>query len=149
MVVTTDKCYENRESPRPYQEDDALGGHDPYSSSKAAAELATSAYRRSFFTPRVGVATARAGNVLGGGDWAEDRLVPDAMRAFARGEPLVLRNPEDTAASARMPETTLDTLIQSTGRVHGAPAPSSPPRPREIEVLRSAGAGATDAPPSE
>jgi CDP-glucose 4,6-dehydratase len=107
LVVTSDKCYENHESPRAYRESDPLGGHDPYSSSKAAAELVTSAYRRSFFSspeaPRV--ATARAGNVIGGGDWGADRLVPDIVRAAAAGsegstgpqsgkdEPLRLRNP--------------------------------------------------------
>ncbi len=95
--VTTDKCYENREWPWGYREDEAMGGHDPYSSSKGCAELVSSAYRRSFF--RQGgpaVATARAGNVIGGGDWATDRLVPDVMRAFERGEPVVIRNPQAT-----------------------------------------------------
>ncbi|MFZ2112986.1 MAG: CDP-glucose 4,6-dehydratase, partial [Solirubrobacteraceae bacterium] len=83
VVVTSDKCYENRESAGGYREGDPLGGHDPYSSSKAAAELVTSAYRRSFFSPKDGprVATARAGNVIGGGDWGEDRLIPDIVRA--------------------------------------------------------------------
>jgi CDP-glucose 4,6-dehydratase len=93
VVVTSDKCYENRERPEGYREDDPLGGHDPYSASKAAAELATAAYRRSFFARGPRVATARAGNVIGGGDWAEDRLVPDTMRALARGETVKLRNP--------------------------------------------------------
>ena len=79
--VTTDKCYENREWQRGYLEDDVLGGSDPYSNSKACAELVTSAYRRSFFERQgPAVATARAGNVLGGGDWARDRLVPDMTR---------------------------------------------------------------------
>jgi CDP-glucose 4,6-dehydratase len=97
VVVTSDKCYENREWWWPYREDEALGGHDPYSSSKAAAELVTSAWRRSFLgarTPPVGVASARAGNVIGGGDWATDRVVPDCMRSFAAGEPVVIRNPQ-------------------------------------------------------
>ncbi len=102
VVVTSDKCYENRETEGGYREEDKLGGHDPYSSSKAAAELVTSAYRRSFFSaehsPRV--ATARAGNVIGGGDWGQDRLIPDIVRAAiasdtmtGNGEPLCLRNP--------------------------------------------------------
>lgn len=95
LVVTSDKCYENRESPLPYRETDPLGGHDPYSSSKAAAEILTSAYRRSFFSdpdaPRI--ATARAGNVIGGGDFGEDRLIPDIIRATLAGEDLRLRNP--------------------------------------------------------
>jgi CDP-glucose 4,6-dehydratase len=94
VVVTSDKCYENVERPQGYREDDALGGHDPYSASKAAAELVASAYRRSFFpTGAPGLATVRAGNVIGGGDWAADRLVPDAMRAVVRGEPIRVRNP--------------------------------------------------------
>jgi CDP-glucose 4,6-dehydratase len=95
LVVTSDKCYENRESRGGYREGDKLGGHDPYSSSKAAAELVTSAYRRSFFSTPDGprVATARAGNVIGGGDWGEDRLIPDIVRAVQAGAPLRLRNP--------------------------------------------------------
>ena len=99
VVVTTDKCYENREWLYGYRELDRLGGHDPYSSSKACAELVTQAYRDSFFAhpahgnPPVGIATARAGNVIGGGDWAMDRLLPDAMRAFCNGQSLTLRYP--------------------------------------------------------
>lgn len=92
--VTTDKVYENREWVWSYREDEALGGFDPYSSSKGASELVTSAYRRSFLSAaNVAVASARAGNVIGGGDWAEDRLVPDILRAAARNEPVVIRNP--------------------------------------------------------
>jgi len=107
VVVTTDKCYENREWVWPYREDDALGGYDPYSSSKACAELVTSAYYRSFFESRgVGVATARAGNVIGGGDWAADRLIPDAMRALGRAEPVMVRN----AASVRPWQHVLEPL---------------------------------------
>lgn len=97
VVVTSDKCYENREWCWPYREDEALGGHDPYSSSKGCAEVMTAAWRRSFFLPdaaeAVGVGTARAGNVIGGGDWSEDRLVPDCMRAFASSQPVILRRP--------------------------------------------------------
>jgi CDP-glucose 4,6-dehydratase len=94
VVVTSDKCYENREWPWPYRESDALGGHDIYSASKAAAELITDSFRRSFFqNPFVPVATARAGNVIGGGDWAANRIVPDAVRALAAGEPVRVRNP--------------------------------------------------------
>lgn len=100
LVVTSDKCYENRDdrAGRPFGEDDPLGGHDPYASSKACAELVASAYRGSFFhgpnTPRI--ATVRAGNVVGGGDWAEDRLVPDLVRAFSADRPARVRNPEAT-----------------------------------------------------
>jgi CDP-glucose 4,6-dehydratase len=92
IVVTSDKCYENREWPWAYRETEAMGGHDPYSSSKGCAELVTAAYRRSFLAT-VGVATARAGNVIGGGDWAEDRLLPDCMRALGAGEAIAIRNP--------------------------------------------------------
>lgn len=94
IIVTTDKCYENHESGRAYEESDPLGGHDPYSSSKAMAEIATAAYRNSYFqTGPVRLASARAGNVIGGGDWAEDRIVPDAMRALDQGEKIAVRNP--------------------------------------------------------
>jgi len=93
VVVTTDKCYENREQPRAYREDDPLGGHDPYSSSKAAAEIAISAWRRSFFGGHpVRLASARAGNVIGGGDWAKDRIVPDCIRALQANQPIPVRN---------------------------------------------------------
>ncbi|OHX20824.1 CDP-glucose 4,6-dehydratase [Chromobacterium sphagni] len=100
VCVTSDKCYENREWPWAYRENEAMGGYDPYSSSKGCAELVANAYRNSFFNqashPRHGVAlaTARAGNVIGGGDWAQDRLIPDFIRAIAAGEALVIRNPE-------------------------------------------------------
>jgi len=94
VFITTDKCYENREHlHHAYREEEPLGGHDPYSSSKAAAEIAISAWRRSFFKGSpVRIASARAGNVMGGGDWALDRIVPDAMRALARGEAIPVRN---------------------------------------------------------
>ena len=94
VMVTTDKCYENVGWLWGYRENDRLGGHDPYSNSKAAAELTVAAYRDSFFGDRgVHLASARAGNVIGGGDFAADRLVPDAMRAFAAAAPLMIRNP--------------------------------------------------------
>jgi CDP-glucose 4,6-dehydratase len=98
VIVTTDKCYRNRGGREGYRETDELGGEDPYSASKAAAELATHAYRRSFFSdpPAALVASTRAGNVIGGGDWAAERLVPDAMRAFAAAEPLNIRSPAAT-----------------------------------------------------
>lgn len=95
--VTTDKCYENREWLWPYREPEALGGYDPYSSSKACSELVTSAYRRSFFlNANKYLASARAGNVIGGGDWAADRLVPDFLRALDSGRPLEVRSPGAT-----------------------------------------------------
>jgi CDP-glucose 4,6-dehydratase len=96
--VTTDKCYENKEWPWGYRENEAMGGYDPYSSSKGCAELVTSAYRQSFFSSpdtdkKVAVASARAGNVIGGGDWAEDRLVADILRAISKNRPVQVRNP--------------------------------------------------------
>lgn len=96
VVVTTDKCYENREWAWGYREIDPMGGHDPYSASKGAAELVVASYRRSFFAKGPAVATARAGNVIGGGDWSTDRLVSDFVRAIQRGEPLTLRSPHAT-----------------------------------------------------
>ncbi len=95
LVVTTDKVYENREDGRPFTEEDRLGGRDPYSSSKACAELVASSYRASFFagTDRPALATARAGNVVGGGDWSAFRLVADVVRAYEAGEQVVLRQP--------------------------------------------------------
>jgi CDP-glucose 4,6-dehydratase len=93
VVVTSDKCYENREWPWGYRENEAMGGHDPYSSSKGCAELVTAAYRSSFARSGVGIASARAGNVIGGGDWAKDRIIPDFVRAVGRGEALRVRNP--------------------------------------------------------
>lgn len=96
--VTTDKCYENREWVWGYRESEPMGGHDPYSSSKGCAELVTSAWRRSYFhgDHAPAVASARAGNVIGGGDWADDRLIPDILRAFVAGEPVIIRYPRAT-----------------------------------------------------
>lgn len=95
VSITTDKVYANLEHLLPYREDDRLGGHDPYSASKAACEIAISCYRDSFLATRgIGVASARAGNVIGGGDWSEDRLLPDAVRAWSRSETLSIRRPD-------------------------------------------------------
>lgn len=94
ISVTSDKCYENREWIWPYRESDPMGGHDPYSSSKGAAELVISAYRRSFFETGACIASVRAGNVIGGGDWATDRLIPDIVRAMLAGERPLIRNPD-------------------------------------------------------
>jgi CDP-glucose 4,6-dehydratase len=95
VAITTDKCYENREWVHSYREEDAMGGYDPYSSSKGAAELVIGAYRRSFFSKAdsvVRLASARAGNVIGGGDWALDRIVPDCIRHLQVGKPIPVRN---------------------------------------------------------
>jgi CDP-glucose 4,6-dehydratase len=97
VFITTDKCYENREQHRGYREEDSLGGHDPYSASKATAEIAISSYRRSFFQDHpVKIASVRAGNVIGGGDWADDRIVPDCIRALQQGKPIPVRIPDAT-----------------------------------------------------
>jgi CDP-glucose 4,6-dehydratase len=100
VIITSDKCYENDERDWSYREDDRLGGYEPYSSSKACSELVVAAYRNSFFNPETfarhgtTIASARAGNVIGGGDWAEDRLVPDLMRGFLAGETVLVRSPD-------------------------------------------------------
>lgn len=101
VMVTSDKCYKNFENDRAYRETDPLGGYDPYSASKAAAEVAIAAYRNSFFLagqspPRITIASARAGNVIGGGDWAADRIVPDCIRALQQSEPIRVRNYNST-----------------------------------------------------
>jgi CDP-glucose 4,6-dehydratase len=99
VIVTTDKCYKNREWEWGYREDEPMGGHDPYSSSKGAVELLISSYRNSYYpvdkylSHKTAIASARAGNVIGGGDWAEDRLIPDIIRAFQRMQPVQIRNP--------------------------------------------------------
>lgn len=99
VVITSDKCYENREWVWGYRENEAMGGHDPYSNSKGCAELVTAAYRSSYFSPntydhhKVALASVRAGNVIGGGDWALDRLIPDMVKAFHLGESVMIRNP--------------------------------------------------------
>jgi CDP-glucose 4,6-dehydratase len=99
QIVTSDKCYENAGQVCAFRETDAMGGHDPYSSSKGAAEVAVASWRRSFFPPGriaehgVSLSSARAGNVIGGGDWADDRILPDCVRALSRGEPIPVRNP--------------------------------------------------------
>ncbi len=97
VIVTSDKCYQNFEDGRAFRESDAMGGRDPYSASKGCAELVTAAYRESFFAggaEAATVASVRAGNVIGGGDWAADRIIPDCVRALAAGEPVVVRNPD-------------------------------------------------------
>lgn len=99
VLITTDKCYENKETTRPYREDDPMGGYDPYSCSKGCDELVISSYRRSFFNASdlpVWIASARAGNVIGGGDWAKDRIIPDCFRALQKGEVIPVRNKVST-----------------------------------------------------
>jgi len=101
VIVTTDKCYDNKEQLKGYKEDDPLGGYDPYSSSKGACEIAIQSWRRSFFNPdvygkqhHVSIASVRAGNVIGGGDWAKDRIIPDCIRALEADKPIEIRSPQ-------------------------------------------------------
>ena len=125
VCVTTDKVYENREDGIAFREDDPLGGYDPYSSSKAAAELVAAAYRQSFFSSSGGqclLATARAGNVIGGGDWSADRLLPDLLHGFERGEMVPIRRPESVRPWQHVVEPLSgylrlgEKLLQSDGR---------------------------------
>lgn len=125
IIVTSDKCYENLETPEAYRETDRLGGYDPYSASKAMAEIATNSYRLSFLAAR-GIATARAGNVLGGGDFGEDRLVPDIIEAIKNGKPVMLRYPD----AIRPWQHVLDVLhgyLMLAKKLHGLPQEFSSP----------------------
>jgi CDP-glucose 4,6-dehydratase len=154
VVVTTDKCYRHDRLDRPFREEDALGGPDPYSASKAAAELVAASYRESFFAraePAVGLATARAGNVLGGGDWSEDRLLPDVLRAIESGRPVRLRYPHavrpwqhvlDVAAgyAALAGELLADPARAARGW-NFAPADASPIKVHEVVELAMRAAG--------
>lgn len=151
VMITTDKVYENREWLHGYREVDPLGGHDPYSSSKAAAEMAIASWRKSFFGDDVLrasclVASARAGNVIGGGDWAEDRIVPDLVRALKAGQPVPVRNKTSTrpwqhvleplsgylrlaaglAAASRVEHGAGSVAHDAPGATHASPAPSTP-----------------------
>jgi CDP-glucose 4,6-dehydratase len=140
VVITTDKVYENREWPYPYREPDRLGGHDPYSSSKAATELVVASHARSFLKGGpVRLATARAGNVIGGGDWAENRILPDLARALAAKEPLALRNP----AAIRPWQHVLDPLAgymaMAEQMLAGSPVPDAVnfgPEPDDLAPVR-------------
>ncbi len=123
VVISSDKCYRNLERDEPYAEDDRLGGHDPYSASKAAMELLLDSYRHSFFAVdrpmRIAAASARAGNVIGGGDWAQDRLLPDAMRALQQGRSIEVRNPGSTRPWQHVLEP-LSGYLQLGARLHEA-----------------------------
>lgn len=132
VCVTTDKCYENQERDHPYRETDPLGGHDPYSSSKACAEIVSAAYRTSFFSVdrpgghRVALATARAGNVIGGGDWSEDRLIPDLIRGFRSGAPVRIRRPAAIRPWQHVLEPARGYLMLAERLLVGDPAAASP-----------------------
>ncbi len=132
VMVTTDKCYENREWLHGYREEDPLGGHDPYSASKGAAEIAIASYRAAYFSAvdsPVLVASARAGNVIGGGDWAPDRIVPDCFRALQRGEAVAVRNPTATRPWQHVLEPLCGylTLAARLAEVRDAPRRELPP----------------------
>lgn len=119
VMVTTDKVYRSLEPPRPYREDDAMGGHDPYSASKAACEMAIASYRDAFLSAQgVAVASARAGNVIGGGDWSEDRVIPDAVRAWQASETLEVRRPRAVRPWQHVLEPLAGylTLVQTLGQ---------------------------------
>lgn len=121
VVITSDKCYENQEWLWGYRENDRLGGHDPYSASKAAAELVAASYRTAFFEASSGplLATARAGNVIGGGDWSEDRLIPDLVRAVATDRPLEIRSPTATRPWQHVLESLSGYLLLGQRLLHG------------------------------
>lgn len=122
LVITTDKVYENREWAYPYRETDPLGGHDPYSASKAACELLVQSYRHSFLAPQgTRVASARAGNVIGGGDWAHERLLPDVLAALDAGRPVPLRHPHATRPWQHVLEPLSGYLRLAAGLLRGEP----------------------------
>jgi CDP-glucose 4,6-dehydratase len=125
IVVTSDKVYENHADGRPFDEGDRLGGHDPYSSSKACTELLTASFRDSFFADGPPIATARAGNVIGGGDWSQDRLIPDCLRALRSGQPVNLRYPDAVRPWQHVLEPLSGYLALAEGLVN---APQSTPR---------------------
>ncbi len=132
VFVTSDKCYLNREWPWAYREDDILGGEDPYGASKACADIAARSYAASFLAGRTRLATARAGNVIGGGDWAPDRIVPDAVRAWSEGRPLILRSPRATRPWEHVLEPlggylALGQALLATDRFHGEAFNFGPP----------------------
>ena len=149
LVVTSDKVYENHDKAKPFVESDRLGGHDPYSNSKACAELLTASFRESFFNAGPPIATVRAGNVIGGGDWSQDRLIPDCVRALKADAPVALRFPDAVRPWQHVLEplsgylALAQALIQSPSRVPRAvnfgPEPSSFCTVREVVEAFSAG----------
>lgn len=141
VLITSDKCYDNVEWVWGYRETDALGGPDPYSASKGAAELVIRSHVRSFFPPdgHVRIGVGRAGNVIGGGDWAEDRIVPDCMRAWSRGETVPLRNPAATRPWQHVLEPltgylNLAMALQESSALHGQPFNFGPPAKQDHSV---------------
>jgi CDP-glucose 4,6-dehydratase len=150
VMITTDKVYRNNEWPWPYRETDTLGGHDPYSASKAAAEIVIESYRKAFLAERgLAVASARAGNVIGGGDWSLDRLIPDAIRAWQAGATLEIRRPQAVRPWQHVLEPLAGYLVLAqqlwedadlAGAYNFGPPPPSAVTVREvIELARTAG----------
>ena len=140
VVVTTDKVYRNKEEGIAFREDDAFGGHDPYSASKAAAEIVVESYRQSFFSAaEKGLASARAGNVIGGGDWSEDRIIPDAMRAWLGARPLQVRYPEAIRPWQHVLEPVC-AYLRLAQRIHSNPSASGSfnfgPDPSDMASVR-------------
>nr|WP_255599370.1 CDP-glucose 4,6-dehydratase [Hasllibacter sp. MH4015] len=146
IMITTDKVYENRETEQPYSEGDRLGGHDPYSASKAGCELAIASYRKSFFHSHpVRVIAARAGNVIGGGDWAKNRIVPDIARALAAGDVIGVRNPDAQRPWQHVLEPLAGYLRlaeQAFGGAALAPAYNFGPDPQDVRPVRDLVEGA-------
>jgi len=141
VIVTSDKCYENLETGRAFRETDPMGGRDPYAASKACAELVTAAYRESFFGDGAAVASVRAGNVIGGGDWAPDRIIPDSVRALAAGEPIVVRNPDAIRPWQHVLEPLsgylrLGALLLADGRRYEGAWNFGPPEERSDQPVR-------------
>jgi CDP-glucose 4,6-dehydratase len=140
VVVTTDKVYRNKEEGIAFREDDAFGGHDPYSASKAAAEIVVESYLQSFFSPAgKGLASARAGNVIGGGDWSKDRIIPDAMRAWLGAKPLQVRYPEAIRPWQHVVEPVY-AYLQLAEKIYGDPSVSGSfnfgPDPSDMATVR-------------
>jgi CDP-glucose 4,6-dehydratase len=139
VLVTTDKVYENLERPIPYREDDRLGGRDPYSASKAASEIIIASLQQAFLAGKVAVATARSGNVIGGGDWSGDRLIPDAVKAWTLGKPLAVRNPESIRPWQHVLEPLAGYLVLAETiwqRPELAAAYNFGPNPHEVASVR-------------
>jgi CDP-glucose 4,6-dehydratase len=142
VFVTTDKCYENKEWLHSYREEDPMGGYDPYSSSKAACELAIASFRRSFFSDPlsrgIAIASARAGNVLGGGDWSVDRIVPDCIRSLSQNQPIHVRNPRSTRPWQHVLEPLSGYLLLASELWRGLNSQSAARTPRDVCSLCTA-----------
>ena len=143
VIVTSDKCYNNKEWNKGYEETDELGGYDPYSASKGSAEFVFKSYYKSFFSEEgnnIRIASARAGNVIGGGDWAKDRIVPDCVKAWSKLETVKLRNPDSTRPWQHVLEPlsgylNLARLLESNSRIHGESFNFGPSDKEEFSVL--------------